>query len=495
MKKLKKFSLGSIVDSFKTRSFRAGGYSVAATAILLVMVIIINLLVSALPSKMTKFDITDNQLYSISEQTKTVIKSIKKEITVYWILTEGNEDNYLKSLLNLVQEQSNLVKVVQKDTNIHPNFASAYTLDTIYPNSLLVECGEKYRYLNYAGDIYTQDYADYYTTGTYTQYFNGEGALVSAIDYVTSDELPRLYALTGHGEAELSATFAAAVKNQNIDMAELSLLNVEAVPADADGILINAPKSDISATELEMLRSYTSKGGNLMLITDGHTGESTTKNLDALMADYGMSSVTGMVVETDRNHFFSMQQQAIPVALLPIMNEHAIMDPLINGNYFVMLYGAHGIKVAEDLPAELVVTELMSTSYGAFSKLEGEHMADFNRTDKDIQGPFGVANLATKNADTAEESHVIWVGSSTLVDDGVNDYVSGGNMDLFLNMLSYLCDPEAAQLTIHAKPVSNTKYLTMGSTTVAILTAVVLVVIPLGYLACGLITWIRRKRQ
>lgn len=492
---MKKLNFGSVVDSFKTRSFRAGGYSIAATAILLVMVIIINLLVGALPSKFTKFDITDNKLYSISEQTRSVVKSIDKEITVYWIITEGSEDNYLKSLLDLVQEQSDLIKVVKKDTNVYPNFATAYTMDTVYPNSLVVECGEKYRYLNYAGDIYTQDYADYYTTGTYTQYFNGEGALVSAIDYVTSAELPKLYTLTGHGEAELSATFAAAVNNQNIVMEELSLLNVEAVPADADGILINAPQSDISATELEMLHSYTKLGGNIMLITDPYVGESRTKNLDALMADYGMTSVTGMVVETDRQHYFSMQQQAIPVALLPGMNTHAITDPLINGNYFVMLYGAHGIEVAEDLSADLVVTELMSTSYGAFSKLEGENMANFNKGDADIEGPFGLANLATKNSDTPEESCVIWVGSSTLVDESVNDYVSGGNMDLFLNMLSYLCDPEAAQLTIHAKPVSNTKYLTMGSTTVAILTAVVLIVIPVGYLLCGLTTWIRRKRQ
>ena len=111
---MKKLNFGSVVDSFKTRSFRAGGYSIAATAILLVMVIIINLLVGALPSKFTKFDITDNKLYSISEQTRSVVKSIDKEITVYWIITEGSEDSYLKSLLDLVQEQSDLIKVVKQ---------------------------------------------------------------------------------------------------------------------------------------------------------------------------------------------------------------------------------------------------------------------------------------------------------------------------------------------------------------------------------------------
>ena len=492
---MKKFSFDAIADSFKTRSFRAGGYSVAATAIVLVIVLVINLLVGVLPTKLTKFDITENKLYSITEQTKAVLQSVNKDITVYWILTDGDEDGYLKSLLELVQEQNSHIKVVRRDTNVYPNFASEYTTETVYPNSLVVESGEKARYLTYAGDIYTQDYADYYTTGTYTQYFNGEGALLSAINYVTSEELPKLYVLGGHGEAALSATFEAAVKNQNIESAELSLLTVDAVPEDADGILINAPASDISTAELKMLQDYMANGGNVMLISDIYTGNSKLTNLDALMAEYGMASVSGMVVETDRNYYFSMQQQAIQHAILPALQEHAITEPLVNGNYFVMFNGAHGILESEEVPTDVTVTPLLSTSATAYSKLDGTNLNNYNKADGDINGPFAIAALATKNADTDTESNVIWVGSVTLVDETVNDYVSGGNMDLFLNMLGYLCDPEAAEMTIHAKPISDTKRLTMGSNTTAILSTVVLALIPLGYLACGVTIWYRRKRQ
>ena len=38
----------------------------------------------------------------------------------------------------------------------------------------------------------------------YVYSFDGEGAITSAIDYVISDELPKLYSLEGHGEAELA---------------------------------------------------------------------------------------------------------------------------------------------------------------------------------------------------------------------------------------------------------------------------------------------------
>lgn len=65
-------------------------------------------------------------------------------------------------------------------------------------NSLIVECGDRSRYISY-NDIYIQE-ADIYSY-SYNTSFDGEGAITSAIDYVTAKELPQLYLLEGHGEA------------------------------------------------------------------------------------------------------------------------------------------------------------------------------------------------------------------------------------------------------------------------------------------------------
>ena len=480
----------SLLNSFKTRAVRAGSYSMAATAVILAIVVVINLLVGALPSRLTKFDITDNKVYSISDQTKATVQGLKQDITIYWILTDGDEDSYVRSLLDLVKEYSSHIKIVRKDTDADPRFAEAYTApgDTVYGNSLIVECGEKYRFLNYSGDIYTYDYADYYTTGTYTTYFNGEGALVSAIDYVTSMELPKIYYITGHGETELSTAFAAAVKTQNIETATLTLLTAEAVPADADAVVICNPTKDISEPELNKLRTYTGVGGNIMLITDMYSGTTKFPNLETLMGEYGMSAVHGTVVESNRNYYLEY-----PVSLLPQMNSHAITDPLINGNYFVMMMSAHGINIAENLADNLTVTGLMTTSSAAYCK-QGTNSST-QKEAGDVDGPFHLAALATKNEGETSESSVIWVSSSSLINEDVDSYVSGGNMDMFLNMLGYLADPEAIEMTIHAKPLTNVKYLVMGNNTSLALKLLVVAIIPLGYLAVGTVIWYRRKKQ
>ena len=82
--------------SYKTRSFRVGGYSVAATAMILAICIAANFLINALPSNLTKLDTSSNQLYSISQQTETILASLEKEIQIYWIVQSGQEDSTLE---------------------------------------------------------------------------------------------------------------------------------------------------------------------------------------------------------------------------------------------------------------------------------------------------------------------------------------------------------------------------------------------------------------
>jgi len=493
------FSMDSVLDSFKTRSFRVGGYSIVAIAIVLAIVVAVNLFVGTLPVSWTQYDITADDMFSISEQTETLVKNLNKDITIYWIVSAGQEDARVENMLNRVDDLSQRITVVRKDTTVNPTFAAQYTQEAVYDNSLVVECGERARFLDYTKDIITYDYADYYSTGKETYYFNGEGALVSALDFVTSEKLSKLYLLTGHGEQTLSTIFATAVKNQNLETAELSLLSVDAVPEDADGILINAPKSDLSEPELKLLRDYTAAGGSVMFLSDIYTGETPLPNFEALMADYGLYSVPGMVVEGDRSYYFAMQmqemQQEIRHALLPELNEHPINEPLINAKYRVLLNGAHGIRVSEELPEDVEATQLLTTSYTAYSKLVGGMLETYDKEAGDIDGPFAVAVLATRNAELENESNVIWISSPTLVDEMMDNYTSGGNQDMFLNMLSYLCEPEAKEFTIHAKTITNLSFLTMESKTAALLAILVVAVIPVAFLGCGIIVWFRRKHR
>ena len=54
--------------------------------------------------------------------------------------------------------------MVKKDPDVFPTFTQQYT-DSFTENSLIVEAGERYRYVDY-NDIFVMDYTSYYYYGT-----------------------------------------------------------------------------------------------------------------------------------------------------------------------------------------------------------------------------------------------------------------------------------------------------------------------------------------
>ena len=56
------------------------------------------------------------------------------------------------------------------------------------------------------------------------------------------------------GERELPASFKEQIEKENIQLEQLSLLNVDSIPEDAAGIMIYAPSSDISGEDRPCLQ-------------------------------------------------------------------------------------------------------------------------------------------------------------------------------------------------------------------------------------------------
>ena len=484
---MKKPDFKRLGKSFSTRSFRVGSYSVAAVAIVLAIAVMANVFVSALPSEVTKFDTTSNQLFTLSDQTQKLAGSLEQDVTIYWIVRDGYEESYIGTLLDRYKSLSDHIRVVKKDPDVTPGFTQKYT-DSFTENSLIVESGDRYRYVDY-NDIFVLDYYSYYYYGTEDWSFYGENELTSAISYVVSETLPKVYLLTGHGEESLSDTFVSAVKAENMETAELSLLTQETVPEDADCILINAPQSDISLDEQSKLLEYLGNGGSVFLITDPPR-DGALSNLEGLMASYGVSAVDGIVVEGDQNHYV----WGTPYYLLPEMSSHEITSPLTEGGYRVLLPIAQGLTVDGDLRDTLSVTQLLTTSSSAFSKVAGYDLTTYEKEEADMDGPFAMAVAITDTVDDGITGSIVWVTSAALVDDQTNTQVSGGNQDFFLNALGWLCQAEESSMSIHAKSLT-TESLTLTSAAVSALTVVMVGVIPAACLAVGVIVWVRRKRR
>lgn len=475
-----------LTAALKTRRFDAGSYTVAAAVIVIAIAAAVNVFVGLLPSSYTKLDNTGSGLFTLSQQTESLLAALDTDVDIYWIVQSGSEDASLGTLLERYSALSDKLHVTKKDPDVSPGFAAQYTTGTVYNNDLVVCANGRSRYVSNS-DIYEYDYSNYYTNYTYDVSFAGEGAVTSAISYVTSEALPVMYTLTGHGEAALSSSFQAAVEKDNVETRELSLLTAGVVPEDCDILLIYAPQSDLSAQELEEIRTYLHEGGSMILITDPPRGDG-LENLYALMGEYGVSASDGIVIEDAQDNY----AWGMPYYLLPELNSHSITAPLISAGYYVLLPIAQGLTISDDLPEGMSVESLLDTSASAYSKLDGYSMTSYSKDDGDIDGPFSLAAAITDSSGE-EESRIVWVSSSALLDDETNMRVSGGNEDMFLNTIGWMCSHEEG-ISIRAKSLS-TEYLTISSSAAAALSALVTAMIPAAVLAAGICIKVRRQRK
>lgn len=458
-------------------AFRGGSYSLLITVVVLAILIAVNVFASVLPASLTKYDISSSKLYSITSNTKVIVNNLQQDVTIYWIVQADEEDDVIENLLSKYESLSEHIEVVKKNPDVFPTFTEQYTDETVPNNSLIVESGKRSRYIS-NNDIYLSE-TDMYSY-SYTTSFDGEGAITSAIDYVVTEELPQLYMLEGHGEAELPSTFADSIEKENMELNTLSLLAVDEIPQEAAAVLIYNPETDISEEEARMLMDYAEEGGKLLVAAGPAEGSELT-NLNSILEKYGVTVTDGIVIEEDRNHYAF----GYPYVLMPDMASSEITDSLMNENYYAILPLSQGLTVAES--ASETVTELLTTSESAFSKAAGFEMDTYEREEGDTDGPFTLA----VSIETGGSGQIIWFSASDFLNDMYNAYSSGANVDMAMNALSSLVGEREA-IAIRSKSL-NYNYLTISDSTSSVLKTLMIGVFPLAYLGIGICIVMRKR--
>ena len=466
--------------SVKNLSFSA--YSTGMIALAIAVVAAANLVIGEMPSSWTAIDLTSEKLYSLTDQTKEFVNNMQEDVTIYVIVNEDNQDTTLGQTLQRYDDLSDHITVEYVDPTVNPRFHTQYTDSTISINSLIVVSDKRNRVIDYS-DIYESSF-DYSTYTSTTTGYDGEGQITSALDYVLSDDLPKVYLTEGHGEYSLSSSFTDALTKENVEYETINLMDYDTVPEDTACLIINGPQSDLSADDADKVTSYLESGGKVILIT-GYTG-SEMPNRDDLLKYMGMSIADGLVVEQDQNYYYRS-----PYYLLPDVSADTYTSG-IYGNYYIFAPYSQGILIADEEAEGMTYTTFLSTSESAYSKVDITNMENFEKSEGDIDGPFGVGVEAVKALEEGEATMVVYSCDQLFTDDA-NVMVSGANQMMFVNTVGGFVDHEVSvSIPVKSYQVS---YLTVNQSDAVLIGLVTTIVLPVGCLAAGFVIWFRRRKR
>ncbi len=321
------------MNILKRRNFKYSSASAAFTAVVVLLVMVINAAFSMLAMRHSLYvDLTGTELWTLSDAAKEVIGAADGEITI----TFCHDRDYIESSATMKYINQTALEIEKEFDNIHVRYVNSIldpqlikpylynSADTISTSHVIVEKGnpadrapedKPSEYRVYAAAAF---FVDDPNSGEIWAY-NGEEIFAAACLAVTADETPTAYFTTRHGET-VSAAFVntlakAGYATDTIDLA------TEEIPEDCRLLIINDPLWDFAGyniydkdavSEIAKIDNFLEKNGTLMVFKDPETEY--LKNLEEFLYEWGI--VFGDGVVTDLGNSITMDGKSL-VATYP----------------------------------------------------------------------------------------------------------------------------------------------------------------------------------
>ncbi|NLW55088.1 MAG: GldG family protein [Firmicutes bacterium] len=464
----------------ESKRLKYGGYATVVTIVFIAVLLVVNLLVEQLP---VKFDLTRNKLFSLSEQTLDILEKLDRDINIYGLYETGKENAWVEQVINQYQVKTDRIKYQAIAPVRNPGFVKQYESEegAIRDGSLIVVSGDKFKVIDYYDLVNFQ--FDQYTFRPTAESLAVEQQITGALLYVTAEKNPVVYTLTGHDEASFDYPVTRQLRAENFELKELNLLTAGRVPEDAELLVINSPRRDLTADELQKIRDYMRNDGRALVLMDLQARE--FPNFQNFFASFGVRTRAAVVVEEDQNSYAGNQ-----LWIIPTLEKHSITDPLKTGDLQMLLPIAQVIEETELKKRTLEIEPLLLSSEKSWAKVDLAS-TDPERKEEDLAGPFTLAVAVVDQAENFDrDSRLILVSNSTFTGGNLVAQVPG-NLNFILNCFNWLCE-RADNLQIRPKSLA-TPTLFMSGAQAMLFSGLVVILIPLLVLGSGVFVWLRRR--
>jgi len=504
---------------WQQRSTQAGTNAVVATIAVLVILGLVNFVAV---QNTVRFDLTETQLFTLAPATQTVVQSLESPVRV--VIFDAVQNPQDVQLLESYRRQSRNFAFEYIDPFANPTAAQSF--GATQPGMVFLEVGGDRRFLQTIGNTANPQTPEAATTLS-------ERELTNALARVVSDRTLTAYFVQGHGEPPIDgaeAGFSQAAQgltDQNYQVQPLNLAEAQAVPEDADVLVVAGPAQDFFPAEVDALETFLAEGGGVLLLLDPRSDA----GLSPLLDDWGVILDDRLVLDTSGAGQFVGLGPAAPI--VTNYGDHPITRELGDGrSFFPLARPVESRELPDTATTPLLLTDPQSRAEAISD--EGDLTFDPNAppsgpyvlglalsreaeastaatTDPPAEAETAVnADDLVADADGAEadetapdaaspegegevepdESRLVVIGNSSFAVDGsFNQQLNG---DVFLNSVNWLGQEADATLSIRPKTVTDRRLQMTGQQAWG-LGIFSLLVLPLTGLALAILMALRRR--
>lgn len=432
--------------------------------LLLVVVVALEIIVSRTN---TRFDLTPEKKYSLSEVTVQALHALQKQVQATIFYRRGDREKH-DELLGLMAQETPLFTYQLFDLDRAPGLAQRYgvsaygaTVIETSDNRLSIPLADEERMLNALLRVVQSEKTIYFLVG------HGEN------DPIDSEER------SGYG------VLKKVLETENYKVRPLPLLSTRTVPTDADLVVVSGPKGELTSGELEAFSDYLRNGGHALFMLDPYT----VPGLAAYLSQFGFALEESVIVD-DQN------QVAGGEPLMPMITKFAtdVFPRQPRGE--PMLPVVQPVRVQDGKAKAFAFSG--DTSWVVKNKDRAERNELDFKSGEDERGPFPVASIATVAG--GKDGKVIVLGDS----DFVNNFYARvpGNVDFFMNTVGWVLGRQElvalgrtpnAPVSKRGSTPQQSLYLTAAQS--RLFFWIMVVVEPALIFTLGMIVFVRRRKR
>ena len=445
-----------------------------------------------------RVDITRSQFYALSEKTRKLLNSLESDVHV-WVCFSPTHAYYehVKNLLEEYRYISKYVKVEMIDP--HRDLVRMRELAATYGftgENVLLFASEDVHEIVTDRELKKVEYSTLQIPPVPSAvYFRGEVVVSSSIRSVINPHFPKVYFLQGHDERDFESydeytgysDIVEAIRDDHIDLQALTIGEKREIPEDAEALVIAGPARKISQPELDIIRRYLEGNGRIVMLLDPFRNA----GLDEILQDWGVLVAKDLVLDSSR----TLSGKELVVSAY---GSHPITRPLSKST--TIFYLARSVEPAvephdgNDLIDKPRVTVLAASSDKGWAEMSLDQSPIKFDPVTDLPGPNSIAVAVEKGPVPGIDvqirpTRMVVVGDSDFISNG---HLSGGNQAFFMGALNWLLERDQ-MMEISPKPFEEYR-LMITRRQMRMIFLVVVLGIPSGVGAVGILVWLRRRR-
>lgn len=322
------------------------------TAILLIflaIIVFINLIFNKLN---ITFDLTENEMYSISGETISITGNLDREMKVYCFVEDENKANVICEFTRNFCKTSDKLTYNVINPIKHPEVTKKYTEDGsgIANNTVVFDNGSDYKIIPYE-EMFSYNYL----TG-YNNLLVAEEKFCLALMSLNKDTIAKIAFVTGHGES-FDGSLQKRVENIGAKCESVDIRNEEI--SDFDVAILISPQIDFTAQDIDKLDMFLNDGGTIIASIDASIPYH--EMLEGFLAEWGIVVERNMVFSTDNKSIMGNQ----PYSVIGRLNSHPITDGLIKNKISPVFFASRSITPIWEAQAGISVTILAQSTENA----------------------------------------------------------------------------------------------------------------------------------